>query len=142
MSLSHVSQALRDKVAQQARHRCGCCLTSAAIVGMPMEIDHLIPEALGGETDEESLWLAGPLCNGHKADRIAFMDAVTGEVIRLFDPRRQVWSQHLAWTADGVFIVGLTPAGRATVAGLNMNRVTLVLARQMWVKVGWHPPKD
>jgi hypothetical protein len=142
MSLSHVSQALRDKISDQARNRCGYCLTSAAIVGMPMEIDHLIPEALAGETDEENLWLACPLCNGHKSDRIAYMDVVTGEVVRLFDPRRQVWSQHFTWTADGICIVGLTPTGRATVAALNLNRATLVLARQMWVKVGWHPPRD
>ena len=37
----------------QVRYRCGYCLTQQAIVGMPMELEHLIPEALGGRTVEE-----------------------------------------------------------------------------------------
>jgi len=53
-----------------------------------MEIDHIIPEILGGLTVEENLWLACSLCNDHKGDRIAGRDAVTGETVRLFDPRR------------------------------------------------------
>lgn len=35
---------------------------------MPMEIDHIIPEALGGLTEEDNLWLACPLCNEHKKE--------------------------------------------------------------------------
>ncbi len=36
----------------------------------------------------------------------------------------------------------MTPVGRATIAALNLNRPSLVKARQAWVAVGWHPPKD
>jgi hypothetical protein len=107
-----------------------------------MELDHLIPEALGGLTVEENLWLACSLCNNHKADRIAAADPATGELVRLFDPRRQTWSEHFVWTSEGERIAGRTPAGRATVLALNMNRPSLVRARQAWVSVGWHPPKD
>ena len=46
-------------------YRCGYCLTSEAIVGMTMEIDHIIPESLGGPTEEEKLWLACSLCKQH-----------------------------------------------------------------------------
>jgi hypothetical protein len=56
MSRSRIPKALRVKVAAQARYRCGYCLTAESIVGMSMELDHLIPEALGGLTE-----IAGPL---------------------------------------------------------------------------------
>ena len=36
-----------------------------------MELDHLIPEALGGLTEEDNLWLACSLCNDSKGCRIA-----------------------------------------------------------------------
>ena len=142
MSQTYIPKALRDRIAAQARFRCGYCLTSERIVGAPMEIDHIVPESLGGATEEENLWLACSLCNDHKGNRIAGIDPLTGEVARLFDPRRQVWREHFMWTEDGERIIGLTPVGRATVVALNLNRPTLVIARWAWVSVGWHPPPD
>ena len=64
MSTTYIPKGLREKVTAQARRRCGYCLTREAVVGSPMEIDHLIPEALGGRTEEENLWLACSSCNG------------------------------------------------------------------------------
>ena len=55
MSKTYVARRLRDLVAQQAHRRCGYCLTQEAVVGMPMEIDHIVPESLGGLTEEENL---------------------------------------------------------------------------------------
>jgi hypothetical protein len=140
MSRTYVPKPLRERVAAAAGHRCGYCLSSEAIVGAPMEIDHLIPESLGGVTEEENLWLACSLCNDHKAGRIAAHDPVTGELVRLFDPRRQAWAEHFRWTAAGDRIIGQTPTGRATVAALQLNRPVLVRARQLWIEAGWHPP--
>ena len=133
---------LRERVGVQARFRCGYCLTSEPIVGTPMEIDHLIPRALGGSDDEENLWLACSLCNTHKSDRITAEDSLTGEAVRLFNPRTMSWREHFAWTEEGDRIVGLTPNGRATVVALNLNRSVLVIARRRWASVGWHPPAD
>jgi len=81
MSEARIPKALRSRVAEQAQYRCGYCLTSEHIVGAPMEIDHLIPESLGGLTEEENLWLACSLCNNHKGDRIAALDPETGEIV-------------------------------------------------------------
>lgn len=142
MSHTYISRALRERVAVQARRRCGYCLTTEQIVGTPMEIDHIIPESLGGQTEEDNLWLACSLCNDHKGDRIAALDPVSGELVRFFDPRHQVWTEHFAWTGAGERIVGLTPVGRATVIALSLNRASLVKARQAWITVGWHPPED
>lgn len=141
MSRDYIPKALRDRVAAQAGHRCGYCRTSTFLVGTAFEIDHIIPESLGGLTEEENLWLACPACNGHKSNRIAAVDFVTGEMVRLFDPRRQEWSEHFAWNGSGDEIIGLTPTGRATVAALHLNRPVLVYARSLWARWGYHPPK-
>ena len=142
MSRAYVPKELRELVAARARHRCGYCLTAEAIVGTPMEIEHIVPESLGGLTDELNLWLACSLCNDHKSNRIAAADPETGRIARLFDPRRQSWREHFQWSEDGSEIFGLTPTGRATVDALRLNRPSLVEARKLWVFVGWHPPVD
>ena len=38
-------------------------------------------------------------------------------------------------------LIGLTPAGRATVALLRMNRPVLVQMRRYWIALGLHPPQ-
>ena len=140
MSRSRIPEWLRRQVADEAQHRCGYCLMAEHVVGMPMELDHLIPESLGGATQADNLWLACPGCNARKADRVLGIDPITGQSVRLFDPRRQSWGQHFRWVADGTLIEGMTPAGRATVVTLQLNRSVLVSARQAWVAGGWHPP--
>ena len=140
--MSYIPKDLRERVEEQAKHRCGYCLTAEAVVGVALEIDHLIPEALGGTSDEANLWLACSPCNAHKGDRVAAIDPMTDEIVPLFDPRRQAWAEHFAWGDNSSRIVGQTPVGRATVLALRLNRPTLVFARQRWVSVGWHPPRD
>ncbi len=79
MSRSYIPAALRRKVAEQARHQCGYCRTSETVAGTPMEIEHFVPESLGGPTTEENLWLACSLCNRHKGDRTAAEDPANGQ---------------------------------------------------------------
>lgn len=45
---SRVPVALRVRVAERAKYRCGYCLSSQELLGMPMHIEHIMPEALGG----------------------------------------------------------------------------------------------
>jgi len=142
MSRSYIAKALREQVTAHARHRCGYCRTSARVTGTPMEMDHIIPESLGGLTISENLWLACSMCNDHKGNRIAAPDPISEEVVRLFDPRRQVWTDHFEWNAAGDVIVGKTPIGRATVNAIRLNRAEIVEARRGWVIAGWHPPAD
>lgn len=62
---------------------------------------------------------------------------MTGAVVPLFHPRRDVWAEHFAWDDEGMVIDGLTPTGRATVAALRMNRLPIVRLRRLWVKIGF-----
>lgn len=79
MSRSYISRSLREQVGKDARYRCGYCLTSARITGTAMEVDHIIPESLGGLTVRENLWLACSMCNDHKGNRIAAPDPPSPE---------------------------------------------------------------
>jgi hypothetical protein len=107
-----------------------------------MEIDHIIPESLGGPTSRDNLWLACSMCNDHKGNRIAATDPISGEVVRLFDPRRQSWADHFEWNSSGDTILGKTAIGRATVVAVRLNRAEIVEARRSWAIAGWHPPTN
>jgi hypothetical protein len=105
------------------------------------EVEHIIPVAGGGSSDESNLWLSCPLCNRHKGDRTSATDPETGEQVPLFNPRTQRWSEHFRWSDDGVRILGLTPTGRATAAALRLaDDPDALVIRAYWVLAGWHPP--
>ncbi len=141
MSQAHISLQLRQRVADTAGHLCGYCQTQEAVIGMPLEIDHIVPEAAGGSSDESNLWLACPRCNQYKGMQTDALDEETGERVSLFDPRRQRWSDHFAWRQGGLYMAGLTATGRATVKALQVNNPFVVRARQVWIAWGWHPPE-
>jgi hypothetical protein len=131
------------RVREAARHRCGYCLSPQHLVMARLEIEHIIPKARGGTSDEHNLWLSCPLCNAAKSDRTTGTDPATGTEEPLFNPRTQRWSDHFAWSADGLRIVGRTPTGRATVDLLRLDSdPDALLVRSYWVRAGWHPPVD
>jgi len=135
-----ISAELRRRIAEQAGWRCGYCLTPQGLSGARLEVDHILPKAAGGATEEENLWLACASCNRFKAARIQAKDPQTGQQIPLFNPREDHWSDHFAWSPQGIEIVGLTPCGRATIKALQLNHDAIVRARRRWVSVGWWPP--
>lgn len=141
MSRVRIPSELRAAIELEARRRCGYCLTTERIIGTPLEIDHIVPIALGGSNERSNLWLACSLCNAFKGDRIGGQDSETGRLTRLFDPRRQVWMEHFSWSHDNSLIVPLTPTGRVTVELLRLNRPVLVRSRKLWTLAGWHPPE-
>ena len=84
-----VPAALGRRVKQKACHRCGYCLVNEALLGMPMTFDHLTPQALGGATVEENLWLACRRCNEFTGRQTEAVDPQTGETVALFNPSIQ-----------------------------------------------------
>ena len=142
MGKAKIPSDLRQRVERAAGYRCGYCLTPQEITGLKMDVDHILPEAAGGDTVEENLWLACVACNRAKHDQVYGRDPSTGDAVRLFNPRDQRWTEHFAWSPDGTQIVGLTSCGRATVEHLRMNNLDVVTARYLWVLVGWWPPEQ
>ncbi|MEO1389826.1 MAG: HNH endonuclease signature motif containing protein [Cyanobacteria bacterium J06634_6] len=74
-----------------------------------LEIEHIIPLVKGGTNDESNLWLACPLCNGHKSSKVNAIDPETEETVPLFNPRTQIWRDHFRWSNNGTQVVGITP---------------------------------
>jgi hypothetical protein len=107
-----------------------------------MVLDHIIPEAAGGLTLEGNLWLACHSCNEFKGVQTRARDTRTGRHVRIFNPRSQRWRDHFTWSPDGTQVIGVTSCGRATIAALQLNHEEVVLARRLWVSVGWWPPKS
>lgn len=142
MSVRSVSRAKRQRVAAFFKHRCAYCHTAQKVIGPFLEIDHIVPESRGGGSEEANLALACPMCNSYKSDHVDAVDPKTQEHVFLFHPRRDEWHEHFEWQDGGATIRGKTPNGRATVEALRMNHPEIVLVRQMWVRVGWHPPID
>lgn len=103
-------------------------------------MEHLVPLAAGGLTQSDNLALACFPCNRRKSDRRGFVDPEVGEMHRLFNPRRDAWNDHFAWSADGLRILGATSVGRATVEALDLNRERHVRVRAADLSLGRHPP--
>ncbi|MCE7979753.1 MAG: HNH endonuclease [Caldilinea sp. CFX5] len=141
MARPRIPTPLDRRIRHAARQRCGYCLSPQHLVMARLEVEHMIPLVKGGTNDETNLWLACPLCNRHKADKVTAADPETGNVVPLFNPRTQACTEHFCWSSDGIRIIGLTPIGRATVVALQLSEdPDALLVRSYWVLAGWHPP--
>jgi hypothetical protein len=138
MPREYIPVAVDRRIREAAKNRCGYCLSPQHLVMARLEIEHIIPLAKGGTSEESNLWLSCPLCNGAKSDRLAAIDPQSGEEAALFHPRQDIWSEHFQWSADGLCIVGLTAVGRATVVALHLDDdPDALLVRSYWVEAGW-----
>jgi hypothetical protein len=111
-------------------------------MGMPMEVEHLIPLAAGGRTEEENLWLSCRRCNEFKGTQTTALDPDTAELVALFHPRAQRCDEHFCRSEEGVEVLGLTPTGRATVVALKLNNPVIMVTRRLWISAGWWPPTE
>ena len=136
-----MSKSLRQKTRQLVYDRahgcCEYCQTCEVNTGQVMQVDHINPQGAG---HSDNLCLACWSCNNYKRNATMAVDPELGQEVPLFSPRTQLWTDHFGWEYGATWIRGLTPSGRATIARLKMNRPALVLARQRWVKSGFHPP--
>jgi hypothetical protein len=136
---AYLSTELRLQVRADAGARCGYCHAPEAFLGMPLDIEHIAPEALGGLAVRDNLWLACSRCNDFKGDRTQARDPMTCERVPLFNPRVQHWVGHFVWSLDGTHIHGQTPIGRATVEALRLNNGFIIVARTFVEAGRWRP---
>jgi hypothetical protein len=129
--------SLRREVRERAEERCEYCLLSDSQAVLPHEPDHLIALKHGGETTSENLALACFECNRFKGSDIASIDAITGELVGLFNPRRHRWFEH--FRLDGAHIIPLTPVGRVTDKLLRLNLPSRVEVRRRLVEQARYP---
>jgi hypothetical protein len=129
MTRSYIPVAVRRLVYARAKGCCEYCLISEEHVLVPHEVDHVIAQKHGGQTEAQNLALSCTLCNKYKGSDLASLDPETGEIMPLYNPRRDNWVEHFSFV-EGM-IVPKTAIGRVTVRLLQFNRPEQVLERQL-----------
>lgn len=135
--MRHIPAELRRLVRRRSAGLCEYCCLSQVSQEATFHIDHVKPVAAGGQTVAENLALACVSCSLRKGARESAVDPTTGNEVLLFNPRRDVWSEHFAWQRTR--LIGLTPVGRATISALNMNRALILAIREEEAVMGRHP---
>lgn len=125
--MTYIPTALRRQVIKRAGNRCEYCLLPAQVAFFPHEVDHVIAEKHGGATDIDNLAFACWRCNRHKGSDLTSFDPQTQLLSPLFNPHRQLWTEHFAY--EDVRIVGLTPEGRTTITLLRLNNDDRLIER-------------
>ena len=128
MTNNAISFSLRQLVIERAQGRCEYCLIHQDFSIYTHEIDHIIAVKHGGQTLSENLALSCLPCNRHKGSDFATLDPNNGEIIRLFNPRLQVWDEHC--TLKNGEIIGITDIGQATSRLLMFNTSSRMRSRQ------------
>ena len=126
-----VPSTLRIQTIQRALGRCEYCHLPDGLGFAPHEIDHIVAQKHGGLTTLDNLALACILCNKHKGSDLTSLDPLSNEIVRLFHPRNDRWSDHFE-VRDG-FIVPLTSIGRVTTFLLQLNRLARIEERKLLI---------
>ena len=92
-----ISHELCDFLAKRDKNRCSYCLTEEDNCNLKMHVDHIIPESAGGTTNPDNLCLACFSCNIYKGKTQIWTDPITKEIVLLFHPVLQNWSDHFCW---------------------------------------------
>lgn len=115
-----MTAGLRRAIRERARDCCEYCRLPQENSVLSFHIEHVIPRQHGGVTHEDNLALACPHCNLHKGPNLTGIDPDSGQVCRLFHPRRDSWAEHFG--QENSRIMGRTAVGRATVLVSQLQR--------------------
>ncbi|MBA4063545.1 MAG: HNH endonuclease [Isosphaera sp.] len=138
--MSVVPGSVRAEVVTRAGNRCEYCRLPARGQVATFPIDHVNPRTAGGSDDPSNLALACPSCNGHKWAFTDGADPASGEPVRLFNPRSDIWEEHPGWSSVSPGqLVATTAIGRGTIERLRMNDSDLIVLRRLLAEDGLFP---
>jgi HNH endonuclease len=141
-----ISDTIKQTVRERANYLCEYCHSPERLSANRFTIDHIIPKSLSGSDDIANLALACRRCNERRYNFVAGIDPETQEIVPIFNPRQQKWTEHFVWIDTGIVIQGLTSTGRATCIRLDLNDMrypeddSIRGTRRFWVQIGLHPP--
>jgi len=138
----YISASIKKKVAKRANALCEYCKCPKKYAPGPFDIEHTVPLSKGGSSSLDNLAYACNGCNGIKYNKIYAIDPADGKSVRLYNPRKNDWSDHFMWSDTGLLVIGITSIGRATVNLLELNREELLNIRSILHLIGEHPPND
>ncbi len=130
---------LEKHVRRRAHYRCEYCQLPQSASRLRHQVDHIIARQHGGSNAVSNRAFCCVRCNLRKGPNVAGIDRLTGEVVRLYNPRLDRWREHFAW--QGPTLVGLTATGRVTINVLAINESDMVAVREALVSEGRFPPR-
>jgi hypothetical protein len=131
--------ALRALVWKRAKGRCEYCRVHQDDADfLTFHVEHIWAVQHKGLDSPRNLCLACSECNWSKGPNLSGL--LKGEVVPLFNPRRQRWGRHFRW--KGPILIGKTRSGKVTVKVLNINDPARVMLRQNLFDEGRFPPED
>ncbi|MBE0544674.1 MAG: HNH endonuclease [Verrucomicrobia bacterium] len=125
---------LRRLVWNRASGRCEYCRMRQQFDEVTFQIEHVTPRKHHGADHPNNLALACFACNNHKGTNLSGLDPVTGQMTRLFHPRRDHWDEHFHW--QQATLIGRTPIGRTTIDVLAMNLPYRIELRMALIEEG------
>ncbi len=105
---------------------------------LPHEVDHIRAQKHKGPTRTENLCWPCALCNSYKGSDVSAYVPGTEELVRLFNPRTDVWEDHFEWMDSQ--LLGKTPIAQATLELLQINKDSRVVLRRMLMDLALFPP--
>ena len=125
----YVSEEKRKLVITRAKNCCEYCRLYQSDAFQKHQIEHIIALKHGGSSDLDNLALACTECNFHKGTDLSTMLLPDKELIRLFNPREDVWEEHF-YIEECIFYP-ISKIGEATIKVLKMNDIDLIIFRKM-----------
>jgi hypothetical protein len=124
-------------VRERAGGRCEYCLIRQEHYESTLHVEHIVAKKHGGDDHPMNPALSCSHCNLHKGPNLAGLDPKSGQLVPLFNPRKDLWSEH--FELNGPVIRGFTPTARATVHVLSVNASHLVDLRADLITLGEYP---
>ena len=125
---------MREAVARRPAFRCEYCQLPERWTSLPFQLDHVIAEKHEGQTSLDNSAYACLHCNSFKGPNLAGHDKDTGETVRLYNPRLDLWDDHFYW--DGAQLRALTLIGSVTIAVLRINLPERIAVRDSLMAEG------
>ena len=137
MSVTYIPAELRRIVITRANACCEYCRIADDDTHYGCELDHIISEKHGGETEAYNLALVCARCNQAKGSDIGSIHWESGLFVRLYNPRTDRWAEH--FQLIGCLIEGVSPIGMVTANLLGFNTEERVLLRSVLQEAGRFP---
>lgn len=140
MAKTYIPIAIQRAIIELSKDYCEYCLIPAAFATDFYNFDHITPISKNGLSELKNLARSCSICNGHKHDKMTYIDPLTQQFCRLYHPRQDKWADHFQWSLDDLRIIGKTAIGHTTIALLQLNRSNTINLRKLLKMAGLHPP--
>ena len=128
---------IKKEVALRAKYRCEYCLLSEQFSFYSFHIEHIRSLKHGGKSDSDNLAYCCPDCNFYKGSDIATFSDGEDEIIRFFNPRKDIWNNHFELDLGKIY--GKSEIGKATELIFKFNEVERLIFRNQLHSLELYP---